>query len=195
MAITTDILTKLIYIDSDFISSIYEEVKKVSPKTQFSKTQGIKADGSIKIFSAGVQSQETKSFTLSSFEMLKDIYDELENYPQFKPKDFKNYKGTQTVWFNGEFTMGEWVGTKNEATSEAEIQTHIMYEIKGKDYDYALLAQPQLFSSNIGSLIEASPAIRRYIGIPIKAFGRVLYYLEDANRFVVTPYLIIETEK
>ena len=70
-----------------------------------------------------------------------------------------------------------------------------MYEIKGKNCSYALLAQSQLFSSNIGSLISASPAIRRYIGIPSKILGRILYFLEDANRFVITPYLIIESEK
>ena len=195
MAIPNNILTKLVYIDSDFISSIYEETKKVSPKTQFSKTQSIKADSSIKIFSAGVQSQETKSFTLSSYEMVKNIYDELEKYHCFEPKNFKNCEGTQTVWFDGLFTMGELIYTKNAGTEKEEKQTHIIYEIKGEDYKYALLAQPQSFSSNIGSLIDASPGIRRYIGIPIKALGRVLYFLEDFNFFVVTPYLIIETEK
>ncbi len=32
-----DLLTKLIYIDADFISSKYEEIRKVSPETQFAK--------------------------------------------------------------------------------------------------------------------------------------------------------------
>ncbi len=68
------ILDKLIYIDPDFISSMYEEVRGVSPTTEFTKTEGIKADGGIPIFKAGVHSQETKKFSLSSVQMLKDMY-------------------------------------------------------------------------------------------------------------------------
>jgi hypothetical protein len=195
MPVIQNIISQLIYLDSDFISLVYENITNESPQTYFSKTQGNKGDGYDDLFSSDIQSKETKSFNKSSLAMIKDIYDELKKYPQFESKDFKNYEGTQTVWFDGQFTMGEWINSKNAGTEKEEKQNHIMYEIKGKDCDYALLAQPQLFSSNIGSLIEASPAIRRYIGIPIKALGRVLYYLEDANRFVVTPYLIIESEK
>ena len=57
-----DLLTKLIYIDADFISSKYEEIKKVSPETHFAKTEGMKADGGLPILRAGIHSQETKTF-------------------------------------------------------------------------------------------------------------------------------------
>src|SRR3954452_7261815 len=90
-----DTLAKLIYLDSDFISSKYEEIKKVSPETQFAKTEGMKADGGLPILMAGIHSQETKAFKLSSLKMLKEIYDSLKSYPDFQPKDFKNYRGTQ----------------------------------------------------------------------------------------------------
>jgi hypothetical protein len=195
MPITENILSELIYLDSEFISLVFENITKESPKTYFSKTQGKKGDINDGIFSADILSNETKSFTKSAVEMLKDIYVDLEKYPNFSPDNFKNYEGTQTVWFNGEFTMGEWTHTVSVGNEVKDKQSHIMYEIQSEKHTYALLAQPQLFTANIGSLISASPAIRRYIGIPTKTLGRVLYFLEDGNRFVTTPYLIIEAEK
>lgn len=189
-----NIINDLIYLDPDYISSVYESITNDSPTTYFSRTQGKKGDRG-EIFNSDVHSNETKSFTKSSLGMLKTVYSELEKYLDFVPLDFENYNGTQTVWFSGDFTMGDWKYAKTVGGEEKESQTQIFYEIKGEKYSYALLAQPHLFSSNIGTLINASPAIRRYIGIPAKTLGRVLYFLKDANFFVVTPYIIIETQK
>lgn len=37
-----DILDKLVYLTPDFISSKYEEIKKVPPTTQITKTEGLR---------------------------------------------------------------------------------------------------------------------------------------------------------
>lgn len=182
---------KIIYLDPDFISSMYEEITEESPKTQFTKTQGAKGGSSIKILSAEIQSQETRSFGISSLEMLRTIFERLEEYPEFDATTFKNHVGTQTVWLNGLFTLGEWRDATRGKDGEKP-ESHVMFEIKAKEYDIALLAQPESFSSNIGSLANVSKAIRRFIGIPALALGRVLYFVEDANLYVVAPYLIIE---
>jgi len=182
-----DTLTKLIYLDADFISSKYEEIRKVSPETQFAKTEGMKADGGLPILTAGIHSQETKTFKLSSFKMLREIYDELKSYPRFQPKNFKNYEGTQTAWVEGQLTMGAW-----QSPGESDELAYKLFEIKAEDVDYSLLVQPESFSSNIGGLLSASLALRANIGIPVKVLGRVLYLVEDISSFVTCPYLIVE---
>ena len=187
MAKQKDILSKLIYLDSDFISSKYEEIKKVLPKTQFSKTEGMKADGGLSILKAGIHSQETKTFNLSSLKMLKDIYEELESYVQFQPESFKNYQGTQTVWIEGSLTMGAW-----KAKEESDTSAYKLFEVKAGNLRYSLIVQPESFSSNIGALLTASLALRANIGIPIKVLGRVLYLVEDIPSFVVCPYVMVE---
>lgn len=182
---------RIIYLDSDFISSMYEEITGESPKTQFTKAQSSKGGGSLGIMRAEVQSQETRSFGISSIEMLGGIFEKLEEYPDFDASAFKNYSGTQTVWLKGLFTMGEWSDTTTTKDGDKS-ENYVMFEMKSEGFDIAFLVQPESFSSNIASLVGASKAIRRYIGIPALALGRVLYFVEDANRYVVAPYLIIE---
>jgi len=55
-AVKTD---KLIYLDPEFISAKYEEIKKVNPATQLTRTDGLKAGISIPMLSAGAHTQET----------------------------------------------------------------------------------------------------------------------------------------
>jgi hypothetical protein len=182
-----DLLTKLIYLDSDFISSKYEAVKKVSPESQFSKTEGMKADGGLPILKAGIHSQETRTFKLSSVEMLREIYDDLKLYPSFQPQSFKNYEGTQTVWVEGQLTMSSW-----QSPGDSDELAYKLFEIKAEEVDYSLLVQPESFSSNIGGLLTADLALRANIGIPVKVLGRVLYLVEDISSYVTCPYVILE---
>ncbi|MEJ7577636.1 MAG: hypothetical protein WKF74_11600 [Pyrinomonadaceae bacterium] len=188
MAKHKDILSKLIYMDADFISSKYEEIKNISPETQFAKTEGMKADGDIVVLKAGIHSQETRTFKLSSLKMLKEIYEKLELYPKFQPENFKNHEGTQTVWIEGQLTTGTW-----KSPEESDELSYKLFEIKSGGKDYSLIVQPESFSSNIGALLTTSLALRANIGIPVKLLGRVLYLVEDIPSFVVCPYLIIET--
>lgn len=187
MAKQIDILNKLIYMDADFISSKYEEIKNVSPEAQFSKTEGMRADGGIHIIKAGIHSQETRTFKLSSVKMLKGIYKELEEYAKFQPERFKNYEGSQTVWIEGQLTIGAWNSPK-----ESDETAYKLFEVKSGDTDYSLIVQPESFSSNIGALLTTDLVLRANIGIPVKLLGRVLYLVEDIPSFVVCPYLIVE---
>ena len=185
---TEDILDKLLYLDPDYISSKYEEIKKVSPTTQFSRTEGRKGEAGIpSVLKADIHSQETRTFSLSSIQMLKDIYDDLALMRDFRQKEFQNYQGTQTGWIKGELTLGEWVSPRVPESSSFK-----QFEIKSDGIGYSLIIQPQNFSSNIGALLTASAALRANIGVPIKALVRVLFLVEDIPSFVTCPYLILE---
>ena len=183
-----DLLSKLIYMDADFVSSKYEEIRNISPETQFSKTEGMKADAGIAILKAGIHSQETRTFKLSATKMLKEIYEDLESYSKFQPESFRNYQGTQTVWIEGQLTMGTW-----KAPGASDAVAYKLFEVKAEGADYSLIVQPESFSSNIGALLTASSALRANIGIPVKLLGRVLFLVEDISSFVVCPYLIVES--
>jgi hypothetical protein len=186
------LIDSLIYLDSDFVSSIYEAAIGESPRTRFTNTQGRKGDNTNAFFSH-VESAEIREFEKSSHEMLVSIMDELEKYPHFDPLTFRNYEGTTVGWFVGRFTMGEWTHTVIKGDTIEKSRSDVVYEIFAEPNNYTLLAQPHLFTANIGSLIDSSPAIRANIGIPVRTLGRVLYLVEDANRFVVSPYLVLES--
>lgn len=76
-------LDKIVYVDSGFISSKYEEIKNIHPDTEFTKIEGLKARASIPVFSAGVHTQETRKFKASSTQMLSEIESVLFSYPAF----------------------------------------------------------------------------------------------------------------
>lgn len=90
MSTQKGLLGNLIYLDHDFISFKYEEIKQVSPTTQILKVEGMRADSGIPLLKAGIHSQETRTFILSSIQMLKEIWDGLEGYPKFNPQSFAN---------------------------------------------------------------------------------------------------------
>lgn len=181
------LLDKLVYLEPDFISSLYEEIRDVSPKTQFMKSEAINAEGGIPLIKAGVHSQEAKTFSLSSVQMLKDIYESLEDYPMFEPEHFKNSQGTQIAWIEGNLTMGEWVGKDKDDRS-------IIFEIYPQPQrpNHSLIVQPENFSSGIGALLTIDPVLRGNIDIPVKSLCRVLYLVERIPSFVSYPYLILE---
>ena len=98
----------LIYLDSEFISSKYEEVKGISPKTQFSKAKGMKGQANISLFSSGIHTQETRTFTISSFQMCLKIQSSLFKYPDLQLDSFLNCKGTLVGWLQGDLSLGKW---------------------------------------------------------------------------------------
>lgn len=119
--------------------------------------------------------------------MLTDIYEELELYPKFRAKSFSNYQGTQIVWFDGQFTLGNWKGS-----DEPESSAYWLYEIKSENAHYSLITQSQYFSPGFGSLLSGDTVLRNCIGIRVKVLARVLYAVNDIESFVVCPYLIVE---
>lgn len=76
-------IDNLIYSGVEFISLKYEEITGKAPSSQLTKTEGMKAGLSIPVFSAGVHTQETRNYQLSSFGMLKKIYGSLGEYASF----------------------------------------------------------------------------------------------------------------
>lgn len=173
MTTQKDLFDKLIYLDPDFISFKYEEIKQVSPTTQFSKAEGMKADGGIPLLKAGIYSQETRTYILSSRQMLKEISNELEDYPKFDSQNFANGQKTRTSWIDGFFTTSEIISQK-----ESEKPTYAFFMITSGDEKYSLLAQPENFNSNISALLTAHYILRYDISIPVKALVRVMYRVE-----------------
>lgn len=104
----TGLFDKLIYLDPDFISSKYEEITKDSPTTQFSKTESMKAGGSLHLIKADIHTQETKTFSKSSLKMLSEIIEELWQYPEFKNIGHENNLRTETCWIEGMLTLYAW---------------------------------------------------------------------------------------
>lgn len=182
-----DILERLIYLDTDFISSAYEEIKEVSPKTQFTKVEGMKAEGGIPFLKADLHSQESRTFGLSSVQMLKAIHDDLEQYPKFEPENFSNDLGSQVAWMEGRLSSGRWKGS-----AEPESSAYHLFQLVSNNAHHSFISQPEYFGSSIGALLKAPIVLRRDLGFNVKVLGRILYYVEGVPTFVTCPYVMLE---
>jgi hypothetical protein len=177
---------KLIYLDAEFISAKYEEIKKVNPATQLTRTEGLKAGISVPMLSAGAHTQETKSFSISTRQMYQEISKDIEKYPNFEPERFENHKGTKIVWLEGEITIAEWVGSQDKD------DRYEFYELGIDNKRVAFLTHREYFASGFSEVFEASTALKGNISIPVRVLARVMWYVETAKNYTACPYLIFE---
>src|SRR5690606_23882508 len=91
---------RLIYLDTEFVSRLYESEFNVSPQTQITQTQGLDASVSIGLFSGGGNSSESRTYAISSLGMLDELSKHLREYPEF-PDDYQMGKPSLYCWVSG----------------------------------------------------------------------------------------------
>jgi len=175
---------RLLYLDIDFLAEKYEEETGIAPKTVISKNEGMDAQAGITFLKSKLHSQVTKQFSVSNQTMLKAIQERLNGYTATMPK-LEPGMLPQNTWIEGKLTIGRWGEEKN---SEKEL--NVFYEVTNEKFTCSLLPQNEYFMANLQALEIISPALQRYIQIPVKMLGKILYPLPDIETFVVTPYII-----
>jgi len=174
----------ILYLDVDFLSLKFEEKTGVAPKTVVSKNEGMDAQAGISFLKSKLHSQVTKQFTSSNFGMFNSVESVLNEYPNHSP-DLTPGTPSINVWVEGKLSIGQWGDQPN-----SDVATNVFYEVKVGDYRYTLLPQNEYFLANLQALEIISPALQRFIQIPVKMLCKVLYPLPDIKTFVVTPYVV-----
>ena len=95
----------------------HEEITGEAPSSQLTRTEGMKAGLGIPVLSAGVHTQETRSYQLSSLGMLKNIWETLEKYPSFDKNIYDTINKPQIVWVQGRITVSIWGNPKHSPAS------------------------------------------------------------------------------
>lgn len=179
-------LDDYLYLDVDFLALKYEERTGIPPKTVISKNEGMDAQAGTPWLKSKIHSQITKQFTTSNLAMIKAVKSVLNGYQQHIP-DLEPGALSINVWVEGSLTIGQWGNDSNNSVNAL----NIFYEVKVGDIRYSLLPQSEYFLANLQALEIISPALRRFIQIPVKMLCKVLYPLPDIKTFVVTPYLVM----
>jgi hypothetical protein len=130
----------LIYLDTEFISSKYEELTNESATTLITKEQGIAAGVGLSFLKSDLHSKELKQYKISTYRMWLKISDEIKKYPSFKPGDYSTGQRSTTAWVKGTFSMGEWSKEENEKD-----QINRFFEIEDESAKYALLVCNEYF--------------------------------------------------
>lgn len=175
----------LIYLDLEFISRKYEELFGLDPDTKVTRQQGASAGIKAYFANAGISTQESRTFSITSRQMLDKSWQHLnESYEQFTV--FNNYTGTQVRWLKGELTLGEWRKADSNETG------YEFYELVHDSQRTALLTEKSYLSAGFARILGASSALKGNISIPVRCLARVLWHVDDARNYVACPYVIAE---
>lgn len=179
----------LVYLDLEFISRKYEEINGINPGTAVTKQESKKADVKAFFASAGVTTQESRTFSITSRSMLHNLWEQLEHdYDDFS--SFKNYSGTKIAWIRGELTIGEWVNRKEGRDEEKGYE---FYQLNHGSERTALLSNDSYLAAGFAKALGASSALKGNIRIPVKCLARIMWHVDDTKNYVSCPYVIVET--
>ena len=153
---------KLIYLDRDFISAMYETEMGYSPKTRITKTEGLNASARIPLISAGASSVESKSYAISTIGMLEKLEDKVANYPNFPETEYHFGNPSVICWANGILSINKIEVKRSKSTitiigkpksnpedyKDKLIAEEYYFSLEANDSKFALLPTPDYFSLN-----------------------------------------------
>jgi len=193
--LTKELLASLVYVDREFVTGRYEITSGQSPSTQFTKTQSKKAGAGIQVFSAEISALETRSFGLSSLEMLATVLPNLQEEPTLAVANFERRMFSKQGWVEGFLsTLTVAPFSRNSQTGE---------ETKGPEQPYftldnklglklAFITTPDYFASGIESLLKAHKVLTMSLDIPVRAYVRVIAAQAHLDQWVAIPLVILE---
>ena len=185
MSVMPENLDRLVYLDLEFISRKFEELTGSNPAAKVTRQEGASAGLKAFFVTAGVTTQESRTYSITSREMLQRLWKHLtEHYEQFTA--FKNHQGTKLLWVSGSLTVGEW------KKRDDEVLGYEYFELNHAGERMAFLAEGSYFSAGFSQVLRASPALKGNIGIPVRCLARVMWHVNNAKNYVVCPYVIVE---
>ena len=201
------LLHRLIYLDRDFISGAYEEITGSAPTTQITKNEGINAGAKIPFFTAGLSATETKTFSVSSLGMLRELLPTLEKAETLMKDSFGKRKPSRIGWIEGEFSIFK-VEVKEKGKSHDQLSrisgggVHFHNPIVASETYFgihsatglklALVTTDDYFASGLNALTNLYATVLEETTIPVRALVRVIASRSTFNEWIAIPLVILE---
>ena len=199
-------LTKLLYLDRDFISGLYEVETGNNPETKITKTEGIQATAKIPILSGGASSSESKTYEISTLGMLDKLEFNLNKYPTFDDTSHEFGKASVYCWISGVLTINKVVLTrstssisfsatdsvKKSSSDKEKLAEESYFAVDSGNAKFALIATDDYFYSGISTFRELADTVIGPIEIPVKIFARVFSAKTSFEQWIAVPLIMIE---
>lgn len=197
---------RLIYLDVDFVSRLFEAEFEVSPHTQITRTQGLQASASLPIFSGGGSSSESKAYKLSTLEMLDQLTKRLSIYPRFEDSIYKMNLPSRTFWIDGVLTTNKVTmsrtthsivlkadpDSRGAQKSEEAVGEQAYFTIKSGDTSFALSPTDDYFVPGIAALKGLSHLVIDRLAMPCTALLRVFSAETSFKQWIALPLVIYD---
>ncbi|MDO8249066.1 MAG: hypothetical protein Q7T78_05020 [Rhodoferax sp.] len=194
--LTAELHSSLVYLDRDFVAGKYELVSGQSPSSQITKTQGKKAGASIPVFSAEVSAVETRTFPISTLEMLATVMPLISAEGDLDVSTFKRDMHSQVGWVTGKLgtlTARPSKGVPGTPTYE-QGEEQGCFTLQHSSLKLALITTPDYFVSGLDALLKMHKVLLRDLAMPVRAFVRVIAAQSYADQWIAIPYVMHESK-
>lgn len=189
---------KLIYLDREFMASLYESETGQSPATSLSTSETIHASAKLPIFSGGASAVETRTYSMSTLGMLQNVARRLEQFPVLEDVQLKDDQASVYLWASGVLTINVLKrrrSERNAATGKKETVTVAevpYYALDGATERFALIPTEDYFQSGFRGLRELHDSVLGPIDLPVTVLLRVVSARTHFKQWISIPQLIYE---
>ena len=185
-----DLLNTLIYLDREFVAGAYEAFTGTAPVTQITKNESANAGASITLFSAGLSSNESRTFSVSTPNMLLNILPNLDGILAIENMPTGDCQPSKIGWVIGDLGIFR-VNIRRNGQDLIASETYFGLRCKA-GLKLALITSPDYFHSGLGALTRLSETVVNKASIPVKALVRIHSSQSSLDEWIATPHVILE---
>lgn len=199
---------RLIYLDVDFVSRLFESEFDVSPRTQITRTQSLQAAASLPLFSGGGSTSESKAYQVSTLEMLDQLAKKLGKYRRFEDSDYMMDLPSRIFWVDGvlatskvrlsratrAITLHGEPSKDAPQKSEEFVGEEAYFSIKSGDSKFALSPTDEYFVPGMSAFKGLSHLVIDRLSMPCKALLRVFSANTSFREWVAVPLVIYDQD-
>lgn len=195
--LTNELHSALVYLDRDFVAGKYEIFSGKSPSSQITKTQGKKAGAAIPVFSAEVSAIETRTFPISTLEMLATVMPMIQQEGEIEPAVLQKDMCSRFGWVTA--TLGTLTARQSKGVPGTE--TYVQGEeqgcftLKNDALKLALITTPDYFVSGLDALLKMHKVLLRDLTMPVRVFVRIIAAQDYMDEWIAIPYVMYENPR
>jgi len=185
---------ELLYLDKAFIADLYEVTTGNSPSTVISSSQGGKAGTNIPFFSAEVNAQESRAFSVSTLKMAAECFSRLDAEPTIVLEDLGSMATSRYGWVEGRLSVFRATSSRKRDGKTEETAATEHFQILTSAEDIALITTPEYFTSGISAFTKMQQTVLKDMEIGVRAYLRVFNARGYTGDWIATPLLMLERE-
>lgn len=192
-----ELLNRLVYLDRGYIADLHEVLTGQSPSTLITLNQAKKASAGIPVFSAEISAQETRAFSISTFQMLVKALPDLEREPTLDPDQFTSGMTSQYGWIEGELTVFKAKSSvPDQSTGEFKtLASDAFFHLRPRPgVDIAFITTPEYFALGMEAFLRMQDTVLKEMSLPVRTFIRVTAAQSYTGQWVAVPLVILERD-
>lgn len=192
--LTEELHSSLIYLDRDFVAGKYEILSGQSASSQITLAQGKKAAAGIPVFSAEVSVIETRSYPISTLEMLDTVLPSLSKDGDIDPSALKEGMTSQFGWVTSTLSTltAKQKGAMPGSSTDERGEVLGCFTLRSGFPKLTLITTPDYFVSGMDALLKMHKVLVGDISIPIRAYVRIIAAKTVADDWIAIPYVMHE---